>query len=153
MAARQDDERPGSSPPPAAPLPPPFPVAGRRRRAARTWRGRVTRGGRRGMSREERGDPVLPSRLRARQNASHVCVLCWRLFCDAKTLCATQNEFGLHCWSQSHMIFIRPCLGISGMNGNEGHWGGGISTISQNFPKSPSILFHPLESSISQTSP
>jgi hypothetical protein len=38
------------------------------------------------------------------------------------------------------------------MNGNEGHWGGGISTISQNFPKSSSILFHPLESSISQTS-
>jgi hypothetical protein len=39
------------------------------------------------------------------------------------------------------------------MNGNEGHWGGGISTVSQNFPKSPSILFYPLESSISQTSP
>jgi hypothetical protein len=39
------------------------------------------------------------------------------------------------------------------MNGNEGHWGGGISTISQNFPKSPSILFYPLESSVSQTSP
>jgi hypothetical protein len=30
------------------------------------------------------------------------------------------------------------------MNGNEGHWGGGISIISQNFPKSPSILFYPL---------
>jgi hypothetical protein len=39
------------------------------------------------------------------------------------------------------------------MNGNEGYWGGGISIISQNFPKSPSILFHPLYSSISQTSP
>jgi hypothetical protein len=39
------------------------------------------------------------------------------------------------------------------MKGNEGHWGGGIFIISQNFPKSPSILFHPLESSISQTSP
>jgi hypothetical protein len=39
------------------------------------------------------------------------------------------------------------------MNENEGHWGVGISTISQNFPKSPSILFHPLDSSISQTSP
>jgi hypothetical protein len=39
------------------------------------------------------------------------------------------------------------------MNGNEGYWGGGISIISQNFPKSPSILFHPLDSSISQTSP
>jgi hypothetical protein len=39
------------------------------------------------------------------------------------------------------------------MNENKEHWGGGISTISQNFPKSPSILFHPLESSISQTSP
>jgi hypothetical protein len=39
------------------------------------------------------------------------------------------------------------------MKGNEGYWGGGISIISQNFPKSPSILFHPLESSISQTSP
>jgi hypothetical protein len=38
------------------------------------------------------------------------------------------------------------------MNGNEGHWGGGISTISQNFSKSSSILFHPLECSISQTS-
>jgi hypothetical protein len=36
------------------------------------------------------------------------------------------------------------------MNGNEGHWGGGISIISQNFPKSPSILFRPLESSISK---
>jgi hypothetical protein len=34
------------------------------------------------------------------------------------------------------------------MKGNEGHWGGEISIISQNFPKSPSILFHPLESSI-----
>jgi hypothetical protein len=44
----------------------------------------------------------------------------------------------------------RACLGISGMNENEGHWSGGISTISQNFPQSPSILFHPLESSISQ---
>jgi hypothetical protein len=48
---------------------------------------------------------------------------------------------------------LRACLGISGMNGNEGHWSGGISTISQNFPKSPSILFYPLESFISQTSP
>jgi hypothetical protein len=38
------------------------------------------------------------------------------------------------------------------MNGNEGFWGGGISTISQKFLKSASILFHPLESSISQTS-
>jgi hypothetical protein len=43
-------------------------------------------------------------------------------------------------------------MGISGMKGNEEHWGGGISIISQNFSKSPSILFHPLESSISQTS-
>jgi hypothetical protein len=48
---------------------------------------------------------------------------------------------------------FRACLGISGMKGNEGHWGGEISIISQNFPKSPSILFHPLESSISQTRP
>jgi hypothetical protein len=48
---------------------------------------------------------------------------------------------------------FRACLGISGMNGNEGYWGGGISIISQNFPKSPSILFHPLDSSISQTRP
>jgi hypothetical protein len=48
---------------------------------------------------------------------------------------------------------IRACLGISGMYGNEGYWGGGISIINQNFPKSPSILFHPLDSSISQTSP
>jgi hypothetical protein len=39
------------------------------------------------------------------------------------------------------------------MKGNEGHWGGEISILSQNFPKSPSILIHPLESSISQTSP
>jgi hypothetical protein len=38
------------------------------------------------------------------------------------------------------------------MNENEGYWGGGISIISQNFSKSPSILFHPLDSSISQTS-
>jgi hypothetical protein len=50
-------------------------------------------------------------------------------------------------------LSMRACLGISGMKGNEGHWGGGISIISQNFPKSPSILFYPLESSISQTSP
>jgi hypothetical protein len=48
---------------------------------------------------------------------------------------------------------LRACLGISGMKGNEGYWGGGISIISQNFPKSPSILFHPLDSSVSQTSP
>jgi hypothetical protein len=48
---------------------------------------------------------------------------------------------------------IRACLGISGTKENEGHWGGEISIISQNFSKSPSILFHPLESSISQTSP
>jgi hypothetical protein len=48
---------------------------------------------------------------------------------------------------------LRACLGISGMKGNEGYWGGGISIISQNFSKSPSILFHPLESSITQTSP
>jgi hypothetical protein len=37
------------------------------------------------------------------------------------------------------------------MNENEGYWGGGISIISQNFLKSPSILFHAIESSISQT--
>jgi hypothetical protein len=48
---------------------------------------------------------------------------------------------------------LRSCLGISGMKGKEGHRGGEISIISQNFSKSPSILFHPLESSISQTSP
>jgi hypothetical protein len=45
---------------------------------------------------------------------------------------------------------LRVCLRISGTKGNEGHWGGGISIRSQNFLKSPSILFHPLESSISQ---
>jgi hypothetical protein len=39
------------------------------------------------------------------------------------------------------------------MKGNEGHWGGGIPTISQNFSKFPSILFHTLESSISQANP
>jgi hypothetical protein len=39
------------------------------------------------------------------------------------------------------------------MKGNGGYWGGGISIISQNFPKSSLILFHPLESSISQTNP
>jgi hypothetical protein len=48
---------------------------------------------------------------------------------------------------------FRACLGISGMKGNEWDWGGEISIISQNFSKSSSILFHPLESSISQTSP
>jgi hypothetical protein len=48
---------------------------------------------------------------------------------------------------------LRACLGISGMKGNEGYWSGGISIITQNFPKSTSILFHPLQSSISQTSP
>jgi hypothetical protein len=31
---------------------------------------------------------------------------------------------------------LRACLELVGMNGNEVHWGGGISTISQNFPKS-----------------
>jgi hypothetical protein len=30
------------------------------------------------------------------------------------------------------------------MNGNEGYWGGGISIISQNFPKSSSIHLIPL---------
>jgi hypothetical protein len=35
-------------------------------------------------------------------------------------------------------------LGISGMKGNEGYRGGEISIISQNFSKSPSILFHHL---------
>jgi hypothetical protein len=38
---------------------------------------------------------------------------------------------------------LRACLGISGMTGNEGYWGGGISIISQNFPKSPSIHLNP----------
>jgi hypothetical protein len=37
--------------------------------------------------------------------------------------------------------------------GNEGHWGGEIFIVSQNFAKSSSIIFHPLGSSISQTSP
>jgi hypothetical protein len=55
--------------------------------------------------------------------------------------------------SKGSKKLLRACLGISGMKGNEGHWGGGISIITQNFPKSPSILFHPLQSSISQTSP
>jgi hypothetical protein len=32
-------------------------------------------------------------------------------------------------------------FGISGMKDNERHWGGEISIISQNFPKSPSILY------------
>jgi hypothetical protein len=44
-------------------------------------------------------------------------------------------------------------LGTSGMNENKGYWGGGISIISQNFSKSPSIFFHPPDFSISQTSP
>jgi hypothetical protein len=48
---------------------------------------------------------------------------------------------------------LRACLGISGTTGNEGYWGGGISIISQNFSKSLSIPFYPLESSISQTRP
>jgi hypothetical protein len=61
-------------------------------------------------------------------------------------------------WSQVSYIItlevsLRPCLGISGMKRNEVYWGGGISIITQNFPKSPSILFHPLQSSVSQTSP
>jgi hypothetical protein len=56
----------------------------------------------------------------------------------------------LNIWNS---FFFRACLGISGMKGNEGYWGGGISIISQNFSKSPSILFHPLDSSVSQTSP
>jgi hypothetical protein len=32
---------------------------------------------------------------------------------------------------------VRACLGISGIKGNEWHWGGGISIINQNFSKSP----------------
>jgi hypothetical protein len=36
-------------------------------------------------------------------------------------------------------IILGACLGISGMNVNEGYWGGYISIISQNFPKSPSV--------------
>jgi hypothetical protein len=36
------------------------------------------------------------------------------------------------------------------MNRNEEYWGEGISIISQNFSKSPSILFHPLDSSVSK---
>jgi hypothetical protein len=51
------------------------------------------------------------------------------------------------------ITLLVACLGISGMKENEGYWGGGISIISQNFPKSHSILFHPLDSSVSQTSP
>jgi hypothetical protein len=55
----------------------------------------------------------------------------------------------------THMSFCRGCLEISGMNGNEGYWGGGISTIralqesAKNFsPKtlfwgSPKIFFTP----------
>jgi hypothetical protein len=57
-------------------------------------------------------------------------------------------------WSGASSCVLRAVLykGLFAnqwMTGNEGHWGGGISTISQNFPKSPSILFYPLESSIS----
>jgi hypothetical protein len=69
----------------------------------------------------------------------HLVVACTRLFL----------------WPVSSDQFspVRACLGISGMKGNEGHWGGEISIIIQNFPKSHSILFHPLESFISQTNP
>jgi hypothetical protein len=70
LAARWNDGRPVSSPPLAAPLPP-FQVAGGDMSHA---------GGRRGMDREERGDLVLPSCSRARQNGSSVWVLSWRLF-------------------------------------------------------------------------
>jgi hypothetical protein len=38
---------------------------------------------------------------------------------------------------QCDMSRCRACLGISGTKGSEGHWGGEISIISQNFPKSP----------------
>jgi hypothetical protein len=64
--------------------------------------------------------------------------------------------FSVQAWidpCQRLSVQIKACLGICGMNGNEGYWGAGISTLSQNFPKSPSILFHPLESSISQIRP
>jgi hypothetical protein len=49
---------------------------------------------------------------------------------------------------------FRACLGISGMNGNEGYWGGEISIISQNISQNPlqssSIhLIPPFRSSIS----
>jgi hypothetical protein len=59
----------------------------------------------------------------------------------------------VYCSKDRFFFSLRACLGIGGMKGNEGHWGGGISIITQNFPKSPLILFHPLQSSISQTSP
>jgi hypothetical protein len=64
---------------------------------------------------------------------------------------------GIFCTRCSHTpvlnVPLRACFGISGMNRNEGYWGGGIFIISQNFPKSLSILFNPLDSSVSQTSP
>jgi hypothetical protein len=56
------------------------------------------------------------------------------------------------CYAE-YRVHIRAWLGINGTKGNEVHWGGGISFINQNFTKSPSIFFNPLESSISQTSP
>jgi hypothetical protein len=55
-------------------------------------------------------------------------------------------EIGKGDFRCDNLHHLRACLGIM----NEGHWGGGISIISQNFSKSPSILFHPLKSSISK---
>jgi hypothetical protein len=79
----------------------------------RPWRGRVARSGRGGMSREERGDLALPSHSRERQKASCFCVFCWRVLCYPKTLCAMQNAFGLHCWSQSKcQCTLRADIGL-----------------------------------------
>jgi hypothetical protein len=51
--------------------------------------------------------------------------------------------------STSASASLSACLGISGMNVNEGYWSEGIFIISQNSSKSPS---NSLDSSISQTS-
>jgi hypothetical protein len=47
------------------------------------------------MSREERGDLVLPSRSRARQNGSSVCVLRWRLFLLCKNIVGDPKWVGV----------------------------------------------------------
>jgi hypothetical protein len=69
------------------------------------------------------------------------------------TIDLASRRRGLLGWESLWFNPVGLVLGNGGMNGNEGYWGGGISIISPNFSKSPSILFHPLDSSISQTSP
>jgi hypothetical protein len=50
--------------------------------------------------------------------------------------CRTSSLFGAMIVAEEGSA-AQACLGMSGVKGNEGHCGGGISIISQNFSKSP----------------